>query len=46
MESQETPGEERRTAIMEDPDYYRLRERLIGYLEDQAHGTPPSAETR
>ena len=29
-----------RTAIMEHPEYYRLRERLIGYLESQhSHGS-------
>ena len=32
-----------RTAVMEHPDYYPLRERLIGFLEGQAH--PRSSET-
>ena len=31
-----------RTAIMEHPDYYRLRERLIGYLESQDHSDAAS----
>lgn len=26
-----------RAAVMEHPDYYRLRERLIGFLEEQGH---------
>lgn len=35
-----------RTTIMEDPDYYRLREELIGFLEAQAHRHPQvQAET-
>jgi nitrate ABC transporter ATP-binding subunit len=27
----------RRAEVLEHPDYYRLREELIGFLEDQAH---------
>jgi ABC-type nitrate/sulfonate/bicarbonate transport system ATPase subunit len=27
-----------RAAVMDDGEYYRLRERLIGFLEDHAHG--------
>ena len=29
-----------RAAVMAHPDYYPLRERLIGFLEDQAHPAP------
>jgi nitrate/nitrite transport system ATP-binding protein len=29
-----------RAAVMAHPDYYVLRERLIGFLEDQAHPDP------
>ena len=32
-----------RTDVLEHPDYYSLRERLIGFLEGQAHGTPVQA---
>ena len=30
-----------RHALLEDPDYYRCRERLITFLEDHAHQRPP-----
>lgn len=29
-----------RTAVMEHPDYYALRERLLGFLEQQSHREP------
>src|SRR5260221_14277255 len=29
-----------RTAVLEHPEYYRLREHLIGFLESQSHATP------
>lgn len=29
-----------RADVLEHPDYYTLRERLIGFLEGQSHGTP------
>jgi nitrate ABC transporter ATP-binding subunit len=32
-----------RTEVTEHPDYYVLRERLIGFLEEQGHGTKPQA---
>ena len=32
-----------RTDVLEHPDYYALRERLIGFLEGQAHGDHSSA---
>ena len=32
-----------RTDVLEHPDYYALRERLIGFLEGQAHGDPTPA---
>jgi nitrate/nitrite transport system ATP-binding protein len=32
-----------RTDVLEHPDYYDLRERLIGFLEGQAHGAPAPA---
>ena len=28
-----------RTAVLEHPEYYRLREHLIGFLENQSHAT-------
>ena len=34
-----------RAALLEDPEYYALRERLIGFLQDHAHvrpSTPPA----
>ena len=33
-----------REEVMKHPDYYRLREHLIGFLEDQAHPTDASSE--
>jgi nitrate ABC transporter ATP-binding subunit len=33
-----------RAAVMAHPDYYVLRERLIGFLEDQAHPSADDAE--
>jgi len=32
-----------RSDVLEHPNYYSLRERLIGFLEDQAHGDPTPA---
>jgi nitrate/nitrite transport system ATP-binding protein len=32
-----------RAALLEDPQYYELRERLIGFLENEAHHRPPPA---
>jgi nitrate ABC transporter ATP-binding subunit len=32
-----------RSALLEDPQYYELRERLIGFLENEAHHRPPPA---
>lgn len=32
-----------RAALLEHPEYYVLRERLIGFLEDEAHHKPPPA---
>jgi nitrate/nitrite transport system ATP-binding protein len=31
-----------RTAVLEHPDYYTYRERLITFLEEQVHARPPS----
>ena len=33
-----------RHALLNDPQYYALRERLIGFLEDEAHEKPPAQE--
>ncbi|WP_433937305.1 ABC transporter ATP-binding protein [Sorangium cellulosum] len=33
-----------RKAVLEDPMYYPLRERLISFLESQSHKDPPAAE--
>lgn len=35
------PRPRERKAVMEHPDYYRLREHLITFLEKQAHKNPP-----
>lgn len=35
-----------REAVLLHPEYYPLRERLIGFLENQAHGTALSREER
>ena len=35
-----------RRVLMEDPEYYRLRERLIGFLEEQGHKKSSPATTR
>jgi nitrate/nitrite transport system ATP-binding protein len=32
-----------RAALLEHPQYYELRERLIGFLEDEAHNKPAAA---
>ena len=32
-----------RKDVLEHPDYYRLREKLIGFLESQDHGREPAA---
>jgi nitrate/nitrite transport system ATP-binding protein len=34
-----------RKAVMEHPDYYKLRERLIEFLEVRAHKTPAASNT-
>ena len=34
-----------RAAVMDHPDYYALRERLIGFLEDQGHHRKEEKET-
>jgi nitrate/nitrite transport system ATP-binding protein len=34
-----------RAAVLEHPDYYPLREQVIGFLEDHAHGAPSSGTT-
>jgi nitrate ABC transporter ATP-binding subunit len=36
------PRPRERKAVLEHPDYYRLREHLITFLEDQAHRHPSS----
>ena len=33
-----------RDEVLAHPEYYQLRERLIGFLESQAHAKPPVAE--
>jgi nitrate/nitrite transport system ATP-binding protein len=33
-----------RAKVMDHPDYYVLRERLIGFLEDQAHTRAPTSD--
>ncbi|WP_434048444.1 MULTISPECIES: ABC transporter ATP-binding protein [Sorangium] len=33
-----------RNAVLEDPMYYPLRERLVTFLESQSHKDPPAAE--
>ncbi|MDB6025328.1 MAG: cmpD 3 [Verrucomicrobiales bacterium] len=38
------PRPRHRKEVMEHPDYYRLRERLIGFLEEHAHKGKPSTE--
>jgi ABC-type multidrug transport system ATPase subunit len=52
------PRPRERKAVLEHPDYYRLREHLIGFLEDHAHrgsaakttavtaGPPPASPLR
>ncbi|HYP17658.1 MAG TPA: ABC transporter ATP-binding protein [Opitutus sp.] len=37
------PRPRSRKQLLEDPDYYRLREQLIGFLEERSHVRPPSA---
>jgi ABC-type nitrate/sulfonate/bicarbonate transport system ATPase subunit len=34
------PRPRRRADVLEHPECYRLREEVIGFLEDQAHATP------
>ena len=36
------PRPRSRKELMEDPEYYRLREQLIGFLEERSHVRPPS----
>jgi nitrate/nitrite transport system ATP-binding protein len=33
-----------RNQLLEDPTYYQLRDKLVGFLEAQAHPTPPEAD--
>ena len=35
------PRPRSRTQLLEDPEYYRLREHLIGFLEQRSHLRPP-----
>jgi nitrate/nitrite transport system ATP-binding protein len=35
------PRPRSRKALLEDPEYYRLREQLIGFLEERSHVRPP-----
>jgi nitrate ABC transporter ATP-binding subunit len=35
------PRPRSRKQLLEDPDYYRLREQLIGFLEERSHVRPP-----
>jgi nitrate ABC transporter ATP-binding subunit len=39
------PRPRERKAVLEHPDYYRLREHLITFLEDQAHRHSPAPKT-
>src|ERR1041385_7140196 len=34
------PRPRQRSALLEDPEYYRLREHLVTFLEERAHKTP------
>jgi ABC-type nitrate/sulfonate/bicarbonate transport system ATPase subunit len=36
------PRPRSRKQLLEDPDYYRLREQLIGFLEERSHLRPPA----
>jgi nitrate/nitrite transport system ATP-binding protein len=37
------PRPRSRKTLLEDPEYYRLREQLIGFLEERSHVRPPRA---
>ena len=37
------PRPRRRQAVLDHPEYYQLREELIGFLEEQGHGKPQEA---
>jgi nitrate ABC transporter ATP-binding subunit len=37
------PRPRSRKQLLEDPEYYRLREQLIGFLEERSHIRPPRA---
>jgi ABC-type nitrate/sulfonate/bicarbonate transport system ATPase subunit len=39
------PRPRSRQALLEDPEYYRLRETLIGFLEERSHRRPAGATT-
>src|SRR4051812_13204295 len=39
------PRPRSRRQLFEDPEYYRLREQLIGFLEERAHRRPASPRT-
>jgi nitrate/nitrite transport system ATP-binding protein len=41
----EIPFPRTRTAVLEHPQYYKLRERLVGFLEAQDHRKPPTTPT-
>src|SRR5262245_32853589 len=38
------PRPRSRQQLLEDPEYYRLREQLIGFLEERSHVRPPKRE--
>jgi nitrate/nitrite transport system ATP-binding protein len=40
------PRPRSRKQLLEDPEYYRLREELIGFLEERSHHRPGKSETR
>jgi nitrate/nitrite transport system ATP-binding protein len=40
------PRPRSRQQLLEDPEYYRLREQLIGFLEDRSHLRPANATDR
>ena len=40
------PRPRSRKQLLEDPDYYRLREQLIGFLEERSHLRPPDRARR
>ena len=40
------PRPRSRKALLEDPEYYRLREELIGFLEERSHLRPAAPAPR